>query len=103
MSWLHPTLLLLVLPAAGVVWWTGRNSLHPMGPERRRALLAVRSALAALALLALAGPAWKRAATERAVILVMDHSHSQGEAGMKTASEEARREVDELLGKIPVM
>jgi 4-hydroxybenzoate polyprenyltransferase len=59
MDWLNPYLLLVLPVAAGLVWWSGAKSLHPMSPRRRRALLVVRSLLVALMLIAIAGPAWE--------------------------------------------
>ncbi|MHC5054963.1 MAG: VWA domain-containing protein [Planctomycetota bacterium] len=85
MDWANPWVLVLALPASAFIWWAGRRSLHPMSPRRRRALLIVRCACVALALLALAGPALRRPTSDRATIFVMDHSRSQGAAGMRAA------------------
>ncbi|MHC4502750.1 MAG: VWA domain-containing protein, partial [Planctomycetota bacterium] len=97
MDWLNPYLVLVLPVAAGLVWWSGAKSLHPMSPGRRRALLVVRSLLVALMLLALAGPAWEEKTGDQAVIFVMDHSHSQGEVGQKRACERAKG----LAGALP--
>ena len=91
MDFAHPLYLLLFLPAAAALWWFDRRSLRPLSPRRRRTLLAVRMALVALVLLALAGPAVRRASQSEAVIFVLDHSQSQGESGRATAYEEVRR------------
>jgi uncharacterized membrane protein len=98
MDWLNPILLLMLPPLAGFIWWTGARSLHPMSPRRRRALLAVRTALIAVCVLALAGPAWEEMASEEAVIFVLDHSRSQGEEGQRRASARAREIVSGLDG-----
>jgi len=98
MDWLHLHYILLAPAAMAFVWWTARRSAHPMSPRRRKALVAVRSCVAALAVLALAGPAIEMSATEEAVILVMDHSQSQGEVGMTAAFERAKVLVEGLPG-----
>ena len=89
MDWANPWVLALALPVAAFIWWAGQRSFHPMSPRRRRVLLIVRSACVALALLALAGPALRRSTSDRAAIFVMDHSRSQGAAGMREAYERA--------------
>ncbi len=99
MDWARPLTLLLALPALGLLWWVQRRSLPPLSPRRRRALLAVRAALVALILVALAGPAWKQVTEEQAVIFVMDHSQSQGPSGMRAACERASRLAAELPEK----
>jgi uncharacterized membrane protein len=88
-DWANPWVLALAPPLAAFIWWAGRRSLHPMSPRRRRLLLVVRSTCVALALLALAGPALRRSTSDRATIFVMDHSRSQGAAGMQAAYERA--------------
>lgn len=97
MDWANPWILLVAPPLAAFLWWAERRSLHPMSPRRRRALLAVRSACAALALLALAGPALRRSTRDQATIFVMDHSRSQGAAGMRAACARA----NELASALP--
>lgn len=83
MDWMHPEVLLLLVPSAGLLLWWHRRSTHPMPPARRRALLAVRATLVALVLLALAGPAFERKSAAQAVLFVTDHSASQGAAGLR--------------------
>ena len=83
MDWAEPIVLLLMVPAAALVFWFTRRSLHPMHLRRRHLLLAVRCGGLVLILLALAGPAWRTRTDDEAVIFVMDHSHSQGEEGMR--------------------
>ena len=97
MTWTHPLLLLLFVPAGGLLVWCSRGSVHPMSPRRRRALLAVRLAGVLLVLLALAGPAWQLVGDQRAVIFILDHSLSQGEQGRRSARAAAAR----LLGTLP--
>ncbi len=97
MDWANPWVLALALPVAAFIWWAGQRSFHPMSPRRRRVLLIVRSACVALALLALAGPALRRSTSDRAAIFVMDHSRSQGAAGMRAAYERA----NELAAGLP--
>lgn len=97
MDWLRPTSLLLLLPAAALLLWFHRGSLHPMSLGRRRLLTALRAVLTILILLALAGPAWEEITKEEAVIFIMDHSQSQGESGMDAAF---RRAAD-LAAQLP--
>ncbi len=97
MDWLYPKALLLILPAlALLVWFDGRSS-HPMGPGRRRFLLATRSLLVILAILALASPARLMTSRDQSVLFLLDHSRSQGQAGLKSVYESAAR-VRESLG-----
>ncbi len=97
MDWIHPYYMAIIVPAALLLWWFHRRSLRPMSPARARALLTVRIAAVAILLLALAGPGWKMNTRQQAVIFIMDHSQSQGAAGIKAANEHARR----LLGELP--
>ena len=83
MDWANPLVLLLAPPLAAFVWWAQRRSLHPMSPRRRVALLIVRLGVVLLVLLALAGPALRSPTSDQATIFVMDHSRSQGAAGMR--------------------
>lgn len=96
MDWTHPYLLLLIPPAAVSLWWLQRRSLRSMTAARRRALLAVRTALVALLLIALAGPAWNRTTNQQAVIFILDHSQSLGQRGMTAACDRARQLAAEL-------
>lgn len=96
MDWLHPNALLLMLPALGLLLWFDARTRHPMGPARRRLLLAVRSLLVLLALLSIAAPAKRISSGEQSVIFLLDHSRSQGEGGLSRiyeASRSLRREI----------
>ena len=79
----NPWVLMLAPPLVVFIWWARRRSLHPMSPQRQRALLIVRCVCVALALLALAGPAIRSPTSDQATIFIMDHSRSQGAAGMR--------------------
>ena len=68
-----------------------------MSRERRRLLLIVRSALLAMLIFALAMPSMDETSEEQAVIFLVDHSKSLGEAGLDRAG--AR--VGELLQHVP--
>jgi len=96
MDWQYPHLLFLLLPATAVLGWIASRSRHPMSPGRRRAWLAVRAAMAALAILALASPAWVERTTRQSVVFVLDHSASLGEGGrsrVDAAAEAIRRQL----------
>jgi Ca-activated chloride channel homolog len=83
LDWQSPWILLLALPALALLYWWDTKSLHPMQGWRRKALLAVRATTVLLLLLALAGPAKQVASTQQAVVMLLDHSHSLGETGLK--------------------
>lgn len=91
MDWANPYLLAIFLPAALALWWFDRRTLRPLSPARRRLLLAVRSGGVALALAALAAPAIRRTSEQQAVWFVMDHSQSQGKAGIEAACQRAEQ------------
>lgn len=97
MDWIRPYSLLLFPPVLGLLWWFDRRSLRPLSTRRRQALLAVRSGLVLLVLLALAGPAWQRLTDRQAVIFVLDHSQSQGEEGVRAVHDRAAA----LAAKLP--
>ncbi len=97
MSFEHPALLLLIVPAVLLVMWAAKRSVHPMSPERKKLLLIVRSALLSLLILALAMPSVDETSEEQAVIFLVDHSKSLGEAGLRRATER----VTTLLDHIP--
>lgn len=97
MDWSSPILILLFPLIAAALWWAQRRSLHPMTGGRKAALLAVRTALVLLSLLALASPAMRRESEQEAVIFVLDHSQSLGEAGARAVYEKA----DELASSLP--
>jgi Ca-activated chloride channel family protein len=89
MDWLHPFALLLLLPALGLLAWFDARSTHPMGSSRRRLLLVARSLLVLLALLAIASPAIRLTSREQSLILLLDHSRSQGTEGVARIYEAA--------------
>ncbi len=91
MDWLHPYALLLFLPAIALLAWFDGGTLHPMGPRRRRALLAVRALLVLLVLLAIASPAKRMTSREQSLVFLLDHSRSQGDEGVAPVYEEAER------------
>jgi len=96
MEWLYPWTLALIVPAAALLTWFSWRSLHPMPGSQRRMLLAIRIAAVAVALVALAGPAWQRTSERESVVLVLDHSQSQGEAGLSRAAAAANRMIASL-------
>ncbi len=97
MDWANPYLLLWIAPAAVLVWFLGRRSLHPMSSTRRRWLLAVRVACVLLILLALAAPAWELDTEDEAIVFVVDHSKSLGPEGMASAA----KRVNAIMGDLP--
>jgi Ca-activated chloride channel homolog len=97
MDWLYPKALLLILPALALLVWFDARSTHPMGAGRRRFLLVTRALLVILAILALASPARLMTSRDQSVLFLLDHSRSQGEAGLKSVYESAAR-VRETLG-----
>ena len=97
LDWQHPQILLLALPALALLLWFDARTTHPMSMTRRRILLVVRSLLVLLALAALASPALVRRGTDRAAILVLDHSRSMGEEGLARVYEKA----DSIRKRLP--
>jgi uncharacterized membrane protein len=97
MDWLYPKALLLILPALALLAWFDARSTHPMGAGRRRLLLVTRVLLVLLAILAIASPARLMTSRDQSVLFLLDHSRSQGEAGLKSVYESAAR-VRETLG-----
>jgi uncharacterized membrane protein len=97
MDWLYPKALLLILPALALLVWFDARSTHPMGAGRRRFLLVTRVLLVLLAILAIASPARLMTSRDQSVFFLLDHSRSQGEAGLKSVYESAAR-VRETLG-----
>jgi uncharacterized membrane protein len=83
MDWESPRLLLLAVPLLALLLWIEAKTAHPMEGARKRALLLVRASLILLGLLALAGPARVVKSSRKAVVMVLDHSQSIGEAGLK--------------------
>ena len=107
MDWETPYLLLLILPALGLLFFFDARTSHPMSMGRRRALLVVRSLLVACVLVALASPAWVVKSKRQAVIFVLDHSRSQGQDGILEVyakAEELRRKIsgDVEIGYVAV-
>ncbi|MEX0653615.1 MAG: VWA domain-containing protein [Phycisphaeraceae bacterium] len=96
MDWINPWLLLLIVPCVALAVWLSSRSVVPMPPGRRRAMLVVRCMVLVLAIVALAGPALERTSGREAVIFIMDHSQSQGEAGMRAAYDAAARLAEAL-------
>jgi uncharacterized membrane protein len=88
---------LLILPALALLVWFDARSTHPMGAGRRRFLLVTRVLLVLLAILAIASPARLMTSRDQSVLFLLDHSRSQGEAGLKSVYESAAR-VRETLG-----
>ena len=87
MNWQHPTVLLLILPAIALLLLFDARSTHPMSPLRRRILLVVRAICVMLVLVALASPAWVVRSQQQAVVFVLDHSQSLGQAGLERVYE----------------
>ncbi len=97
MDWLYPHALFLILPALALLVWFDARSTHPMGAARRRWLLFTRAILVLLALLAIASPARLMTSRDQSVLFLLDHSRSQGEAGLRSVYEAAAR-LQERLG-----
>ena len=83
MDWESPYLLLLSVPLIAALVWIEQRSAHPMPGVRKRLLLCVRALGVLLALIALAGPARVAPTGKRAVVMVLDHSQSLGEEGLR--------------------
>ncbi len=98
MDWLYPQLLFLMLPALGWLVWCDSRSLHPMGQDRRRALLVIRALCVFLGIIALASPARLLPSAEKGVIFVVDSSRSMGKIGLRKASE-AVESISQRLGE----
>ena len=95
MDWAHPNCLLLAPPLLGLLWWVQSQSNHPMGPRRARCLLSLRSLALLLLIVALAGPASEVTSGRRSLAVVMDHSQSMGEQGLRRVLESARQCVED--------
>lgn len=96
MDWLYPKALLLILPAIALLVWFDARSTHPMGAGRRRFLLITRALLVILAVLALASPARLMTSRDQSVLFLLDHSRSQGEAGLDSVYESAAQLRDRI-------
>ncbi len=82
MDWGFPACILLIVPAAALLWWFDRRSMRSLSPQRARLLLIVRLLLVLIVLLAIAGPAWQWQTERESVVFIVDHSQSQGEKGV---------------------
>lgn len=102
MDWAAPHYLIAIPPVVLLLWWFQRRSLRPLAPARRRALFAVRAALVAIVLLALARPGWETTTRRQAVVFLLDHSQSQGVEGMHAAHACAARLAAALPGDTPI-
>ncbi len=100
MDWLYPKLLLLVIPAALLLMWFDARSTHPMSMFRRRFLLVIRLLLVLLAVLALASPARVEKSHQQSAVFVMDHSQSQGQAGLAKVYEASALVSKALAGSV---
>ena len=69
----YPFILIAIPLVIPLLWWFQRNSVHPMGTQRRIGLLIVRTIGVALALIALAG-CMRANAARQAVVIVLDDS-----------------------------
>ncbi|MEM1441842.1 MAG: VWA domain-containing protein [Verrucomicrobiota bacterium] len=98
MDWLFPQALFLILPSLALLWWWDAKSSHPMGENRRRLLFVLRSLLVILGILAIASPARILTSREQAVMFVLDHSRSEGEAGVASVYEAAEAIRSQLDG-----
>jgi uncharacterized membrane protein len=96
MDWLHPWLLLLILPALVLLVWLARRSHHPMPRAQHRALLGVRCLAVVLVLIVWAGPAWELTSDRESVVIILDESASQGEEGMARGRELANAMIKSL-------
>src|SRR5690606_16186585 len=74
--------LWLIPPGLALLFWFDLKSTHPMPGGRRRLLFLARSLLFILAVVALASPAKLLTSRDQSVFFLLDHSRSQGEAGL---------------------
>ncbi|MDP4849797.1 MAG: VWA domain-containing protein, partial [Verrucomicrobiales bacterium] len=74
----------------------------PMPAGRRRFLFLVRSHLLILAVVAIASPAKLLTSRDQSVLFLLDHSRSQGEAGMSAVYDTARSVSDQVDGSATV-
>ena len=102
MDWNSPYLLLLIIPALGLLFLFDARTTHPMPMGRRRALLVIRSLLVVCALIALASPAWVIRSNRQAVVFVLDHSRSQGEDGIREVFEKTKVLRGKIASDVPV-
>lgn len=102
MDWFYPNALLLILPGLALLFWFDLKSTHPMPAGRRRFLFLVRSLLLILAVVAIASPAKLLTSRDQSVLFLLDHSRSQGEAGMSAVYDTARSVSDQVDGSATV-
>jgi Ca-activated chloride channel family protein len=102
MDWFSPNALLLILPGLALLFWFDLKSTHPMPAGRRRFLFLVRSLLLILAVVAIASPAKLLTSRDQSVLFLLDHSRSQGEAGMSAVYDTARSVSDQVDGSATV-
>ena len=102
MDWFYPNALLLILPGLALLFWFDLKSTHPMPAGRRRFLFLVRSLLLILDVVAIASPAKLLTSRDQSVLFLLDHSRSQGEAGMSAVYDTARSVSDQVDGSATV-
>lgn len=102
MDWFYPNALLLILPGLALLFWFDLKSTHPMPAGRRRFLFLVRSLLLILAVVAIASPAKLLTSRDQSVLFLLDHSRSQGEAGISAVYDTARSVSDQVDGSATV-
>ena len=102
MDWFYPNALLLILPGLALLFWFDLKSTHPMPAGRRRFLFLVRSLLLILAVVEIASPAKLLTSRDQSVLFLLDHSRSQGEAGMSAVYDTARSVSDQVDGSATV-
>lgn len=85
MDFLHPLVLLLLLPLAWAIHRVSRQRLKRLPWLRALVTLVLRLAITALLVFALAGPRVTRAASGVQVVFVLDRSASVGSAGQGAA------------------
>lgn len=91
----QPWLLLLLLPVLGLVIWSFRH-LHGMVRGRKIVAVVLRASLAALLVVALAGPQLRRENEGLCTIFVLDRSDSVREEDLKAAEAFVRDALGEL-------
>ncbi|PTX96850.1 hypothetical protein DB345_06615 [Spartobacteria bacterium LR76] len=99
----RPYLLFLIPLALALVWFLQRNSLAAWTKPQKALATSVRCTILALIIVALAGPAYRGATQDAAVVFLRDVSASVDEAGRKAASafiEQAAREHPKDSGQV---
>lgn len=77
--------MLLLLPLAGLIWWSQRNSPAPLTPRRRTVSLGLRIGIFVCVCLALCDPRWLGATHRVHVMWIVDASRSVGESALEAA------------------